>query len=226
MFRRIKTLFLIALLVLGILFILKSLPFLGFNFKSLGNVIVVDAGHGGSDSGTIGYNGSYEKDVNLEIARKLKEKLDSNGYKVILTRASDEYVDNFLRAKLANKKRARIFISIHANAMENNNSTNGVQVLYYPDRQSTIEDLNNNEFARIIMDSLLNGTNAVDKGIIEREELIVLNQTKMPAIIVETGFLSNSKEEKLLLTDEYQNKIVDSIAKGVEKYFNLRDCSR
>lgn len=209
------------LVILSILFILKKLPFLGFNFKSLENVIVVDAGHGGSDPGTIGFSGSYEKDINLVIARKLKEKLDLNGYKVILTRDSDEYVDNMLRAKVANKKRARVFISIHANAMENNNSTNGVQVLYYPNRESTIGDLNNNDFARIIMDSLLNGTSAVDKGIVEREELIVLNQTKMPAVIVETGFLSNQKEEKLLLTDEYQNKIVDSIVKGLEIYFNL-----
>lgn len=223
MFRKIKAVFLTILLILSILFILKTLPFLGFNFKSLENIIVVDAGHGGSDPGTIGFSGSYEKDVNLKIARKLKEKLNLNGYKVILTRDSDEYVDNLLRAKLANKKRARVFISIHANAMENNNSTNGVQVLYYPDRESTIGDLNNNEFAGIIMDSLLKGTNAIDKGIIEREELIVLNQTKMPAIIVEAGFLSNANEEKLLLTDEYQNRIVDSIAEGVEIYFDLND---
>ena len=82
-------------------------------------------------------------------------------------------------------------------------------------------DLNNNEFGSVMMDSLLNGTNAVDKGVIEREELIVLNQTKMPAIIVETGFLSNLKEEKLLLTNDYQNKIVDSIVEGLEEYFNL-----
>lgn len=218
MFRRIKAVFLTVLLGL---FIFKTFPFLGFNFKSLENVIVVDAGHGGNDPGTIGFSGSYEKDINLEIARKLKEKLDSNGYKVILTRNSDEYIDNLLRAKIANKKRARVFISIHANAMENNNSTNGVQVLYYPNRESTIGDLGNNEFASIIMDSLLNGTSAIDKGIIKREDLIVLNQTKMPAIVVETGFLSNQSEEKLLLIDEYQNKIVDSIVKGLEIYFNL-----
>lgn len=105
--------------------------------------------------------------------------------------------------------------------MENNSSTNGIQVLYYPNRESTIGDLNNNELAQIIMNSLMNGTGAVDKGIIERSDLIVLNQTKMPAILIECGFISNENEEKLLLTDEYQNKIVDSIVDGLEGYFSL-----
>jgi len=216
LFRKIRRVFLIGLIIL---IVFKGISLIFGDFKSSEKVIVVDAGHGGSDPGTIGFSGSYEKDVNLQIAKKLKEKLDSNGYKVILTRDIDEYIDNLLRAKLANKKRARVFISIHANAIENNNSTNGVQVLYYPNRKSTIGDLNNNEFASIIMDSLLNGTNAIDKGVIEREDLIVLNQTKMPSIIVETGFLSNQREEQLLLTDEYQKKIVDSIVKGLERYF-------
>ena len=71
------------------------------------------------------------------------------------------------------------------------------------------------------MDSLISGTSSVNKGIIERKDLIVLNQTKMPAIIVETGFLTNSKEEKLLLTDDYQNRIVNSISEGIERYFSL-----
>lgn len=98
-------------------------------------------------------------------------------------------------------------------------------MLYFPDRESTIGDLNNNELARIVMDSLINRTGVKDKGIIEREDLIILNQTKMPAILIEYRFLSNEKEEKLLLTDDYQNKVVDSIVDGLEKNFslNLRD---
>ena len=221
MFRKIKRVFLAILLALVILIIMKGIPFLGFNFKSLEKVIVIDAGHGGKDPGTIGLSGNYEKDINLEISKKLKEKLKSNGYKVILTRDNDEYVDNLLRAKLANKKRARVFISIHGNAMENNNSINGIQILSYPNRESTIGDLNNNELAQIMMNSLINGTGANDKGIIEREDLIVLNQTKMPALIVECGFLSNENEEKLLLTDDYQDNIVDSIIDGLEEYFSF-----
>jgi N-acetylmuramoyl-L-alanine amidase len=221
MFRRVRRVFLIGLIGLFMFIVFKGIPFIDTNFKSLEKVIVIDAGHGGSDPGTIGFSGNYEKDINLDISKKLKEELKSNGYKVILTRDSDEYVDNLLRAKLTNKKRARVFISIHGNAMENNNSINGIQVLYYPNRESTIGDLNNNELARIIMGSLINGTGAKDKGIVEREDLIVLNQTKMPAIIIECGFLSNEKEEQLLLTDDYQNKVVDSISMGLEEYFSL-----
>ncbi|WP_159429052.1 MULTISPECIES: N-acetylmuramoyl-L-alanine amidase family protein [Tissierellales] len=221
MFRKKRVVFLTILLGLVILIIIKGIPFIDRNFKSSKRVIVVDPGHGGKDPGTIGFSGNYEKEVNLEISKKLKKKLKSNGYKVILTRDSDEYVDNLLRAKTANKKRARVFISIHCNSMENNSSVDGVQVLYYPNRESTIGDLNNNELAQIMMNSMVNGTGAKDKGIIERKNLIVLNQTKMPAIIIECGFLSNKNEEKLLLTEDYQNKIVDSIIDGLEEYLSL-----
>jgi len=221
LFRKIRLVFLIILLGLVILIMPKRIPFIGDNFKSLEKVIVIDAGHGGRDPGATGFSGNYEKDINLEISKRLKEKLKSNGYKVILTRESDEYADNLLRAEISNKKRARVFISIHGNAMEDNSSVDGIQVLYYPNRESTIGDLNNNELAQIMMNSMINGTGAKDRGIIEREDLIVLNQTKMPAILIEYGFLSNKNEEKLLLTDDYQNKMVDSIIDGLEKYFSL-----
>lgn len=221
LFRKKRVVFLTILLGLVILIIIKGIPFIDRNFKSSKRVIVVDPGHGGKDPGTIGFSGNYEKEVNLEISKKLKKKLKSNGYKVILTRDSDEYVDNLLRAKTANKKRARVFVSIHCNSMENNSSVDGIQVLYYPNRESTIGDLNNNELAQIMMNSMVNGTGAKDKGIIERKDLIVLNQTKMPAIIIECGFLSNKNEEKLLLTEDYQNKIVDSIIDGLEEYLSL-----
>lgn len=221
MFRKIRKIFLIAFIGLFIFIVFKGILFIGGNFKSLEKVIVIDAGHGGKDPGTIGFHGNYEKDINLAIAKKLKNDLKSKGYKVISIRDSDEFIENSARAELANKKRGRVFISIHGNALDNNSSVDGVQVLYYPHRESTIGDLNNNEFAQIVQTSLISGTGAKDKGIIERKDLIVLNQTKMPAIIVECGFLSNGNEEKLLLTDEYQNKIVNSIADGIDKYFSM-----
>ena len=218
MSRRIIRMFLTGLVIF---IVFKEINFIFNDFKSSKKTIVMDAGHGGRDPGAIGFNGNYEKDINLEITRKLKDELKSKGYKVVSTRDNDEYVENIDRARLANKNRSRVFISIHANSMENNSSTNGIQVLYYPNRESTIGDLNNNELAGIMMNSLMNGTGAVDRGIIERPDLIVLNQTKMPAILVECGFISNENEEKLLLTDEYQNRIVDSIVDGLEGYFSL-----
>lgn len=216
--KKIRNMFLTGLVIF---IVFKGITFIFNDFKSSKKVIVIDAGHGGRDPGAIGFNGNYEKDINLGITRKLKEKLKSKGYKVVLTRDNDEYIDNIERAKLANKNRSRVFVSIHSNSMENNSSTNGIQVLYYPNRESTIGDLNNNELAQIMMDSLISGTGAMDRGIIERSDLIVLNQTKMPAILIECGFISNENEEKLLLTDEYQNRVIDSIVDGLERYFNL-----
>src|SRR5690606_26282988 len=109
-------------------------------------------------------------------------------------------------------------ISIHCNSLEDNSSTNGVQVLYFPNRESNVNDPDNETLAQMILDQLLISTGANNKGIVEREDLIVLNQTKMPAIIVECGFLSNGNEANLLTEDEYQNKIVDGIVEGLRCY--------
>lgn len=195
-----------------IFFILKKGHF-GTN-----NIIVIDPGHGGHDPGTIGVNGNYEKDINLDISKKLYKKLRKMGYKVVLTRKTDESVDNLERAKLANKKRARVFVSIHCNSVEKNNATNGIQVLYYPNRKSNTNDPNNEVLANLVLEQALIRTGAENKGIVERKDLIVLNQTKMPAIIVECGFLSNGNEANLLTDDEYQNKIVDGIVEGLGNY--------
>lgn len=218
--RRIRMLILIILLISVVFMMLKWMPFIDGDFKSLKKVIVIDPGHGGRDPGAIGYNGSYEKDINLEISKRLIKELKSKGYKVILTRDKDEYIENTLRAQIANKKRARVFISIHGNSIEKNSSVDGVQVLYYPDRESTIEDLDNNQLGSIMLKSIIEGTSAKDRGAIAREDLIVLNETKMPAILIEYGFISNEAEEKLLLTDEYQETMVNSIVNGIEKYFS------
>ncbi|WMM26440.1 N-acetylmuramoyl-L-alanine amidase [Tissierella sp. MB52-C2] len=218
-FSRIRTFFLlIALIVLIVIFfnVFQRLPFLNRGFISSEKIIVIDSGHGGKDSGTISVNNHYEKDINLEIGKKLYKKLKSMGYKVILTRETDEFLDNNHRADIANENKAEIFISIHGNAMENNNNINGIQVLYYPNREGT-----NSTLAQMILDEMVKDTGALDKGIVDREDLIVLNQTKMPAIIIEYGFLSNEDEEKLLLTNSYQNKVVGSIAEGLKKYFSL-----
>ncbi|NLY44569.1 MAG: N-acetylmuramoyl-L-alanine amidase [Tissierella sp.] len=215
-------LFILIISLISIIFImLKWMPFIDGEFKSLKRVIVIDPGHGGEDPGAIGFSGNYEKDINLEISKKLYEKLKEKDYKVILTRDKDEYVENLSRAELANKRRARVFISVHGNSLENNSSVDGIQVLYYPNRESTIGDLDNNELAQIVMNSMINGTGAKDRGTIEREDLIVLNQTKMPAILIEYGFISNENEEKRLLTDEYQNRVVEAIVYGLEEYFSL-----
>ncbi|MDR7855041.1 N-acetylmuramoyl-L-alanine amidase [Tissierella sp.] len=218
-FRRIRAAFLFVIIVFLLLQVFNGTFFIGGIFGR-NKVIVIDPGHGGIDSGAVSINERYEKDINLDISKKLYERLRLIGYKVILTRDTDEYVDNKERANLANKKAARIFLSIHCNSLENSNSTNGIQVLYYPYRESNIDDPQNEILAQNVLEKMLLNTGVDNKGIVAREDLLVLNQTNMPAIIVECGFLSNTNEANLLLTDEYQDKIVDGIVDGLDKYFN------
>lgn len=187
------------------------------NTTSADRLIVIDAGHGGKDPGATSITKKREKDLNLGISLKLNDKLESLGYNTIMTRNTDEFIDLYERARIANDNYADVFVSIHGNA-HNNNSIAGIQVLYCPATKSEIKEVDQHPFAKSIMDELLKGTGAVDKGIIQRPNLVVLRETKMPAVLVEVGFLSNAAEEKLVFTEDYQNKIIDSIIRGIEKY--------
>lgn len=190
------------------------------NLDKSDKIIVIDPGHGGDKPGAISVRNRYEKDLNLSISLKLRDKLEDLGYNVIMTRETDVDVDLYERARIANDINADLFISIHGNSHVNRVHA-GIQVLYCPATQSSIKEVDQFPFARAMMDALLAGTGAVDKGIIQRPNLVVLRETKMPAVLVETGFLSNPDEEQLLFTEEYQNKIVDSIIKGIENYLEM-----
>lgn len=192
----------------------------GESLKPSDMLIVVDAGHGGKDPGALSASKRREKDLNLSISLKLNQSLQSLGYNTIMTRDTDEFIDLYERARIANDNYADIFVSIHGNAHDNK-SISGIQVLYCPATQSEKKEVDQHPFAKLIMDELLKATGAVDKGIIQRPNLVVLRETKMPAVLVETGFLSNAVEDKLLFTEEYQYKIVDAIIKGIEKYFEM-----
>lgn len=186
--------------------------------KPYDRTIVIDAGHGGNDPGTVP-NGVKEKDINLAVALKLGKALSEKGYNVILTRDKDVFVDLTERAEIANRNNADIFISLHSNSISNPD-IKGIQVLYCPAFNSDVKETDNYPLAKAIMDALIQGTGAVDKGIIKRPELAVLRKTKMPAALIEMGFLTNKEEAAKLQTEAYQDLIVESIVKGIEKYFN------
>ncbi|WMM23855.1 N-acetylmuramoyl-L-alanine amidase family protein [Tissierella sp. MB52-C2] len=187
------------------------------NYNSLDNLIVIDAGHGGKDPGASSVTKKREKDLNLSVSLKLNEKLEELGYNTIMTRDTDEFIDLYERARIANDSNADLFVSIHGNS-HNNGSIAGVQILYCPATKSSLKEVDQHPFAKIIMEEVLNATGAVDKGIVDRPNLIVLRETKMPAVLVETGFLSNAAEEQLLFNEEYQNKIVTGIINGIQRY--------
>lgn len=186
-------------------------------------VIAIDAGHGGMDSGAVSVLSDLEKDINLKIAIKLKEKLEEKGYVTVMTRQNDEglYDDNATNKKTDDlKKRCEIInnanpvlmVSIHQNIYQSEGVW-GAQVFYYEDNRE------GEEFAKILQNELkvlLNNDNKREaKG---NKSYYILKNVNCMAVLVECGFLSNYEEAGLLRTEAYQEKIADAIQQGIEKY--------
>lgn len=176
--------------------------------------ICIDPGHGGSDPGAC--NGQYqEKTYALGMALRLGEELAKKGYEVLYTRRSDSYISLSGRSQTANNGEADLFISIHLNSAATIQA-NGIETLCYSKSGES------GKLAKAVQAKLISATGAVDRGVKERTDLAVLKGTKMPAILVETGFISNYTEMKKLITVDYQEKIVGAIVTGVEEYLGVK----
>ncbi len=192
------------------------------DLKPEDTLIVIDAGHGGRDSGAVSITGRKEKDFNLVMSKKFNAKLRAMGYNTIMTRDDDTFIDLYERPRIANENHADLFISIHANSTGSNNSAiNGVEMLYAPQGTSLVKEGEQAPFAKLMLEEVLKATGAHNRGIVQRPKLVVLRETSMPAVLVEAGFLSNAKEEQLLFTESYQDKIVDAMVRAVDKYFDV-----
>jgi len=215
--------------------------------------IVIDAGHGGNDPGAIGRSGLREKDVVLDIARRLGSILKSSGAEVIMTRSSDRFIPLESRADIANNYKADLFISIHANA-NRVRSLSGFEIYYVA---NSIDDYRRAlwaaQHARLNFDSSCFASNSLtlktilwdmiytssrgqsielsrsicrtvgrnlDTKIlgIKGGRYYVLKGTRMPAILIEVGFLSNAGEERLLKNNSYRQSIAETIAEGIKNY--------
>ncbi|WFD11013.1 N-acetylmuramoyl-L-alanine amidase family protein [Tepidibacter hydrothermalis] len=182
-------------------------------------LVVIDAGHGGKDPGAVSpIDKTKEKDLTLQISKMLNEKLVQNGYDTIMTRTDDTYPELKARTEIANNKDADLFISIHINAVDKTD-IHGIQTLYYPNNGEYANGRDNEALAKIIHKELINQTGAADRKMVKRPNLIVIKYTEMPAVLIECGFLTNSNELNLMKSQEYQDKLVDGIYKGVQKYF-------
>lgn len=181
-------------------------------------VVVIDAGHGEWDPGKTG-GGVREKDINLVISEKLQTLLEIGGAVVFVTRAEDTALserkrgDLTARAELANGFKADIFISVHQNSFENP-SVKGAQVFYQ----------NASEGSKALAELIQERLNGFVPGQYRREakasdSYYVLQHTAMPAVIVECGFMSNPGELKLLLTDDFQNRLAWAVYMGINDYF-------
>ena len=167
--------------------------------------VVVDAGHGGSDPGAV-YQGRQEKDDTLALALKLGKILEDNGIEVIYTRTTDVYQTPFEKAQIANRADADYFISIHRNSSENPNQYSGVETLVY-DKSGEKLDMAEN-----ILGSL-GELGFAEIGVKARPGLVVLRRTKMPAVLVEAGFLNSDKDNELF--DSREQEIAQAIADGI-----------
>lgn len=174
--------------------------------------IVIDAGHGGKDPGASGISGTKEKDFNLAMALRLKALLDKEPQiKVHLTRSDDTFVELDDRAKIANNLKADLFISIHGNAI-NNATVSGTETYYYSEAGKA--------FAAIVHKHLVQATGLPDRKI-RQAGFVVIKKTAMPAILLESGYLTNAKDEKVLWDEAARDRIAQSIVAGIKEYLKL-----
>ncbi len=181
--------------------------------ESTKRCIVVDAGHGGKDSGAIGNGDQYEKDINLEIALKVEEKLKEKGYTVVMTRRTDEFISLGDRANLSNSIQADLFIAIHQNSLENDTVTSGVETWYLP------KDAYSEGLATCVQEAVAEATGARSIGIKSEVSMFVNRETTAPSVLLETGFVTTPSELEKLISDEYQDKIAEGVVDGIEKFF-------
>lgn len=167
--------------------------------------IALDAGHGGSDPGAV-YKGRQEKDDTLDLTLAVGDILKKNGIDVYYTRTTDEYETPFKKATGANNSGADLFVSIHRNSSENPNQYSGVETLVYSDTGLKAEVARN-------INNQLEDAGFKNLGVDERKNLVVLKRTKMPAVLVEAGFINNDKDNYLF--DEEFDSIAQAIADGI-----------
>lgn len=187
--------------------------------------IVIDAGHGGRDEGARSKNGRYkEKVCNLAIVKKLKLMLDQTDINVKYTRLDDRYVTKRKRVAAANGRKADLFISVHCNATDNVHSKAfGVETLFAR-RKGDNRYMTNHRLSNIMLESVSKSSSNKARKIIRREDLFVLRHTSMPAVIVETGYMSSKKDMKYLHSERGQYEIADGIYKGIVR--SLKEMSR
>jgi N-acetylmuramoyl-L-alanine amidase len=184
-------------------------------------IITIDPGHGGSDSGAVGHNGYTEKEGAFAISQKVASILNQSGAKVVMTRDSDVDVygpnasaRNELQARVdvGNNANSDIFVSIHCNAFVNP-AANGTQTFYYG------SSYQGQRLAQSIQEKMIEANGLRDRGI-STCNFYVVKHSYMPAVLIETAFITNYDEEALLSDDEWQTTMAKAIAEGINEYFS------
>jgi N-acetylmuramoyl-L-alanine amidase len=185
------------------------------NAPLFGKIILLDPGHGGADAGAISRHGLREKDLNLDVAVRLKKYLENLGAQVLLTRDDDRYLWLYDRVAIANRVGAGVMISIHANNHDNP-KINGLEVWHHPERQESAV------LADFLAKEVIRKTKLYFRGIMASKDFVLPRETEMPTVIFEMGFISNSEEEKLLRASEFKDKIAKGLCQGLLNYFQTQ----
>lgn len=227
-----KVLILLGIIVLSIIAVCfiknsKIINVLGDRFN---NKIVIDPGHGGIDGGTGDKGGLLEKDINLDIGLKLKKELEEEGFRVIMTRDKDISLEEFsdinssryrrdlnARKTIINENNPLMFISIHVNSSKKS-TARGVKVYYYPTStegkrlaESICKSVDINVYQNFLKDNSM-------KAEAIPENYYVLRESESTGVLVETGFITNLEDRKLLTDEEYQKKVAFAIKEGIKEY--------
>lgn len=170
--------------------------------------VVIDAGHGGSDYGAI-RNGINEKDITLDVAKRVEALLKKEGYAVKMTRTSDVYVSLQGRCDISNAYDPDIFVSIHVNSSVRPEIT-GIETHYYHQESMSL--------AQTLHSSLASNINSKNRGLF-KSKFYVINHTTAPSILMEIGFISNDGERAQLVSEKRKQDTAKAIAEGVKNYF-------
>lgn len=192
---------------------LKKQPSVKSKKPLKGKIIAIDAGHGGEEAGSIGPTRVPEKEINLAIAKYLRDELEKAGAKVIMTRESDIKVPIFDRPKIAAKNNADILISVHNNALpdgQNPYEVHGTTTYYYHPQSLAL--------AKSVQKSMIQELELKDLGV-KCGSLVLTRPTEQPSILVEVAFMIHPEEYMLLTTEEFQKKSAKAVKDGIEEFF-------
>ncbi|NMA86495.1 MAG: N-acetylmuramoyl-L-alanine amidase [Tissierellia bacterium] len=211
-------LFVILMLFIGLIIFLRNKSITTMNRPISNKIIGIDPGHGGIDPGTVSKSGVEEAEINLKIALKLKEIIRANGGNTIITRENEKALadnkreDLEARREIIERELCDIFLTIHLNSFTDPRYY-GAQVFYKKDSQESIllADCIQEEM-RLLLDE--DNTRVPQ----ERDDVYLIRELDIPAVLVECGFLSNPQEEKLLKSENYQRKIAQGIYNGIIKF--------
>ena len=181
-----------------------------------GRTIVIDPGHGGRDPGFISKSGIFEKFLDMKIALKLEKFLKQAGAKVIMTRTTDVSIKNRDIVRIANSKHADLFVAVHLNAYSSPR-IGGSETFYFTPQSK--------RFAKIMQKNLIRTIKLKDRGV-RKVTYYVVHHTKMPSVLIESAYLTNPKEEKLMLDPKFQEQVAYGMYKGIKEYAKMTTWQR